>query len=215
MGQTDMRRWTQIVALGVALAAGSSCGDVVRSGRAPVSLVVNSLSGLRGGPSVGQPSGFLISDVITNVTSPAPCSQASPCPTVFDDTGDAVLGIVLKDPGTGATPAAPSQANAVTITRIHVKFIRADGRNTQGVDVPYEFDTAATGTVTDQGGTDFKFELVRHTAKGEPPLLSLASSGVIISTIAQVTFYGVDQVGNAVSVMGQIGVNFGNFGDTQ
>ncbi len=215
MGQTFMRRWTRLVAVGVAIAGSVSCGDVVRSGRAPVLLVINSLSALRGGPTIGQPSGFLTSDVITNVTSPAPCSQTSPCPTIFDDSGDAVVGIVMKDPGSGGTPVTPSPTNYVTITRVHVKFVRADGRNTQGVDVPYEFDTAATATITDQGGTDFKFELVRHTAKGEPPLLGLVSSGVIINAIAQVTFYGVDQAGNAISVTGQIGVNFGNFGDTQ
>jgi hypothetical protein len=36
---------------------------------------------------------------------------------------------------------------------------------------------------------------------------------VIISTIAEVTFYGHDQTGRAVSAVGNIGVSFGDFGD--
>jgi hypothetical protein len=36
---------------------------------------------------------------------------------------------------------------------------------------------------------------------------------VIISTIAEVTFYGHDQTGREVSVVGRLTVDFGNFGD--
>ncbi len=209
-----MRTLKRILALGVVAAAAASCGDVVRNGRSPVTLMVNSLGAIRGGPGgASSASGFLLSDVITIVTSPAPCSPTTPCPTVFDDTGEAHLGILLKDPGaTSTTPATPSPYNAVTITRVHVKYVRTDGRNTQGVDVPYEFDEAVTGTVT---GSDTKidFELVRHTAKAEPPLAALVTSPNVVSTIAQITFYGVDQVGNDVTATAQIQVNFGNFGD--
>jgi hypothetical protein len=204
------------VALGAVLAAAASCGDVVRSSRAPVVLVVNSLGAIRGGPGSSTTAGFLLSDVITLVTTPPPCTPASPCPTVFDDTGDAVIGMVLKDQS-GVTAPTISSNNFVTITRVHVKYMRTDRANggVQGVDVPYEFDTATTGTIIDAAGHDFKFELVRHTAKAEPPLAALVTNPNVISTIAQVTFYGTDTVGNAVSIMGQIQVNFGNFGDSQ
>jgi hypothetical protein len=37
----------------------------------------------------------------------------------------------------------------------------------------------------------------------------------MISTIADVTFYGRDQAGNDVSATGSIGIDFGNFGDPQ
>ena len=57
------------------------------------------------------------------------------------------------------------------------------------------------------------FEFVRHTAKLEAPLAALATNGVIISTVADVTFFGRDQAGNDVSATGSIGVQFGNFGD--
>ncbi len=93
-----------------------------------------------------------------------------------------------------------------------MRFIRADGRNTPGVDVPYPFDGAFTTTVTSQETTAV-FELVRHLAKEEAPLKALTVNNVIISTIAEITFYGHDQTGREVSVTGRISVDFGNFGD--
>ncbi|MCK7469888.1 MAG: hypothetical protein MZU95_03085 [Desulfomicrobium escambiense] len=48
--------------------------------------------------------------------------------------------------------AAPTPVNSVTVTRYHVAFKRSDGRNTPGVDVPYAFDGAATGTIGADGG---------------------------------------------------------------
>jgi hypothetical protein len=57
--------------------------------------------------------------------------------------------------------------------------------------------------------------LVRHIAKQEAPLQALVFSPVIISTIAEITFYGHDQTGREASVSGQMLVSFGNFGDPQ
>ena len=57
------------------------------------------------------------------------------------------------------------------------------------------------------------FELVRTSAKQESPLIQLRTSPNVLTVIAKVTFYGADRVGNAVSVMGQIQINFANFGD--
>ena len=106
-----------------------------------------------------------------------------------------------------------STNNEVTITRYHVSYRRADGRNTQGVDVPYAFDGASTGTVPASGNITLGFELVRHVAKKEPPLIQLLTSSTIITTIADVTFYGQDRVGNEISVTGSLQIDFGNFGD--
>ena len=78
-----------------------------------------------------------------------------------------------KDIGTGTTPA-PSPNNEITVTRYRVTYRRSDGRNTPGVDVPYAFDGAATGTIPSGGTLTLDFELVRHIAKEEPPLAPLA-----------------------------------------
>jgi hypothetical protein len=158
-----------------------SCGNVSRTGRSPSFLVIDSLT-----PAPLQ------SDVMKG-----------------SDLGSVTLRMLLKDQGAPGVQTAPSELNAITVNRYHVDFVRADGRNVQGVDVPYSFDGAATQTVTSSGAT-FGFELVRAQAKKEAPLLALANGGGqrFISTIAYVTFFGQDLAGNEVSVTGTISVNF-------
>jgi hypothetical protein len=209
---TIVRRFLTLAAL---LAVTTSCGSAVRNGSSAVYLTVVSMKGLARS-TTGTPSDTLLSDVQVLVTSPPPCTTTSPCPTVFDDFGLMVLQLTPKN-----VLVAPTSNNQVTLNRYHVDFTRADGLNTPGVDVPYGFDGAVTATVLPAGQTSITFELVRHVAKEEPPLAQLVPvsfgtvqiNGVIINTIATVTLYGTDQVGNAVSVAGSMSVEFGNFGD--
>jgi hypothetical protein len=198
------------ISLILATAASVSCGDVVRQGRSPVILVVESLQGAPGGGhGANSFTSTLLSDVQVLLTTPAPCTPQAPCPTVFDDNGQVTLSLAPKN-----LNVAPTSNNQVTITRYHVDFVRADGHNTPGVDVPFGFDGSATGTVPATGSATIAFELVRHTSKQESPLVQLVSNPAIIYTIANVTFYGQDLVGNAISVTGSMSVNFGNFGDS-
>ena len=194
--------------------AGASCGQYVQDqGRSPSQLVINSLVGIPG-DSPSAKSNTMISDVDTVVTEPEPqCSTDHPCHTWLNDTGEATFSVLLKDPLTAGTTNEPSVINNVTLTQYHVEFKRSDGRNTQGVDVPYAFDSAVTVTVPATGTATVAFDLVRHDAKKESPLISLActtSCPPMISTIAEVTFYGRDQAGNNVSAKGTIGVTFGD-----
>jgi hypothetical protein len=207
-----MRIVRQAIAVAVLVAATSSCGDVIRQGRSPVYLVISSLQAAQGN-HISQFGNGLSSDVLTLVTTPAPCTTTAPCQVVFGDVGQVVLRMSLKDISVGATAAVPTTNNEVTITRYHVSYRRADGRNIQGVDVPYGFDGAMAGTVPATGTLTLGFTLVRNTAKQESPLVQLISSPNIISAIADVTFYGHDQVGNQISAAGSIDVAFGNFGD--
>lgn len=174
----------------------SSCGDVTRQGTASTFLIVRSLTA--DGASV------LNSDVLTVVGG---------APTILDDAGSVTFGLGLKDPGSANSPNVPTQNNWITVNRYHVTFVRTDGRNTPGVDVPYAFDGAFTALVS--GDTSVGFTWVRHQAKGEAPLAALARNGLVISTIAQITFYGHDQTGREVSATGQMSINFANFGDSQ
>jgi hypothetical protein len=207
-----MRNATRLIGLAAMVAVTVSCGDVARQGSAPVYLVVDQLQGIRGGPQTGIAANPLISDVITNVTTPAPCTTDAPCPTIFGDSGTVTLRATLKD--IGATAAlTPTTNNEVTINRIHVEYVRADGRNTPGVDVPFAFDSALTGTILSGGTLTLGFELVRNVAKQEAPLAQLRTSSNFISTIAKITFYGVDRVGNSIQTTGQMQIEFGNFGD--
>lgn len=201
-----MRTISRILTAAAVAAATASCGNVVRDGRAPVFLVLDFL-GTAGGANT------LSSDVIVLVTTPAPCTVDIPCPTIVTDIGSAKLRLSPKDIGPAGAATAPSSNNEVTINRVHVKYTRADGRNVQGVDVPYEFDGAATVTVPATGQAPLTFVLVRSQAKQESPLVQLENNGTVITTIADVTFYGRDQVGNDISVTGSMQIDFANFGD--
>jgi hypothetical protein len=207
-----MRIVRQTLAVAALVAGTISCGDLIRQGRSPVYLVISSMQAAQGN-HVSQMGNGLSSDVLTLVTNPAPCTDVNPCPTVFNDVGQVTLRTSLKDISTGGIANSPTTNNEVTITRYHVSYRRADGRNTPGVDVPYGFDGAATGTIPINGTLTLGFVLVRNTAKEESPLVQLISSPNIISAVADVTFYGRDQVGNQVIQTGSIDVAFGNFGD--
>lgn len=200
---------TRVFTVGALVASAISCGNVVRSTRAPAILVVNSLLATQGKASGGgTASTNLISDVLTIVTSGGTCSTQTPCPTIFGDTGTISLSLAAKD-----TDVALTSNNQVTINRIHVSYRRTDGRNTEGVDVPFSFDTAATVTVPATGNATTGFIIVRNQAKLESPLVELVNNGQLISAIIDVTVYGTDIVGNTVNATGSIGVSFGNFGD--
>jgi len=205
-----MRNAARFIVLAAVVTACASCGDVVRDGSSPVYLVIATLTASRGGPQAGAPSGVLTSDVITNVTTPAPCTVDAPCPTIFSDSATVTLRLA---PRNIATTTGPTTNNEITITRVHVESGRADGRNVPGVDVPDAFDGATTGTVPAAGSLSLGFELVRSAAKLESPLIQLRTSRNILTVIAHVTFYGQDRTGNAASVTGQIQIDFANFGD--
>ncbi len=181
--------------------ASVSCGDLVRQGTASSYLVVAELVAASGAEP-DKLGATLFSDVLTVVDDE---------PSVFSDNGRVSFTLGLKDPGSASSPNQPSANNYITLERYRVQYIRADGRNTPGVDVPYPFDGAMTFTVT--GEMSETFELVRHTAKKEAPLAALSQSPVILLTIAEITFYGHDQTGRAVSTTAKISVEFGNFGD--
>jgi hypothetical protein len=188
----------------VMLAGSVSCGDVVRQGKAPVLIVVDSVQAASGA-APGDMGAFLLSDVQTLVDD---------SPVIFNDVAEATMHIIPKDVGTGLNSLAPTAWNAVTINRYRITYIRADGRNTPGVDVPFAVDGAVTVTVTATPSV-VPFEIVRHQQKLEQPLRSLANFGgrLFITTIAEITFYGADQVGNEVQARATMNVSFSDYAD--
>jgi hypothetical protein len=207
-----MRSAYRLFALAALASSAISCGDVARSNRTPVIVFIDHIQAAQG----NHTSDFrdvLLSDVITNVTTPPPCTSTSPCPTIFADFGQITMHWDPKDPGNPTNPVVPSTNEQVTFNRYHIEYVRADGRNVPGVDVPFAFDGAATGTIQISSSLVLGFELVRHAAKQEAPLAQLRNSANVITTIARITFYGRDGAGNDISVTGQIQVDFGNFGD--
>jgi hypothetical protein len=207
MKQMPLRTIGRATGLGLCVLLCGSCGTVVREGRAASYLVIDSLTAASGaGP--GTFGNVLQSDVVTNVK----LTGGDTAPTIYEDNGQVSLHLSMKNV---TSPTGPTTNNEITLTGYHVKFTRADGRSTPGVDVPYAFDGGLTGTVKMGLTLNVNFVLVRAQAKLEPPLAALRGLGgaVFISTIAEVTFYGHDQAGNQVSVNGTISVNFADWAD--
>jgi hypothetical protein len=181
------------VALAVSLAAlmaMSSCSDAIRTGQSPSYMILQSLTGPNN-------SGTVQSDVVSDTGS------------VVQDNGAATIQVALKDP----SATTPTAVNSITIYQYHVEYTRTDGHNVQGVDVPYAFDSGVTQTIAAGGSGSVPFTLVRIQAKLEAPLAALAGhrGQQVISTIAQVTFYGQDQNGRDVTVSGNIEVDFADW----
>jgi hypothetical protein len=194
-GKREKVVWGGRVRLAVMLAAAmlcatllTSCSETVRSGQASSYLVLTSLT-------TSANSSTLSSDVRNDTTG-----------GIAEDSGRASFQLNMKD-----VLNTPSANNAITLTQYHVEYIRSDGHNVQGVDVPYAFDGGVTLTVTGTGSVGFT--LVRVQAKQEAPLQALAFSGGAntITTIAKITFYGHDQTGREVSVTGNIQVTFSDW----
>jgi len=189
--------WGSSVTLAAALIALAallmltSCSDAIRTGQSPSYLILQSLTGGT------QNSSVVESDVVSDNGS------------VVQDNGTASIQVALKDP-LGSTPTA---VNAITITQYHVEYQRTDGHNVQGVDVPFAFDSGVTSTISAGTTGTVNFTLVRIQAKLEAPLKALAGhrGQQVISTIAQVTFYGHDQNGRDVTVTGNIEVDFADW----
>ena len=202
-----MRAHVNRLFAGLALAAGmagsASCTSMVRDSASNSYLIIDSLAGFSGALD-DETGNTLPSDVLT-------------CGGVIGDAAIVTFRLALKDPGVPTVPNVMTTNNFITVNRYRVVFTRADGRNTPGVDVPHGFDGAFTVTVRAEGTTGASFSLVRVQAKEEPPLRNLAQNfGLgVVSTIAEVTFYGHDQTGRAVSVVGRMSVNFADFADPE
>ena len=186
--------------------AAAGCG-VAEQGRAPVVIRIDSLEGASGGATTGTFGGYLHSDVQNVITV-----NNVQTPTRFSDVGRVTMTLVLRDPGSPGVANTPSELNAVTISHYRVVYRRTDGRNQQGVDVPYAFDSGMTITVSPTGQGQQTFDLVRVSAKFEAPLAALVVNGQALDVIADITFYGKDMHNNDVAATGSIGITFANYG---
>jgi hypothetical protein len=105
-----------------------------------------------------------------------------------------------------------------TIERYQVRYFRSDGRNVEGVDVPYTITGAVAQEVQQDSSATLNVEIVRRQAKTEPPLANLAGGGQagIVTMFAEVTLWATSttlQTTNTVSA--RVQVDFADFVDTQ
>jgi hypothetical protein len=184
----------------ICLLGSVSCNDLVQASRSSTILVIERIGAASGGTGDDPIATLLNSDVLTNGG-------------IFPDIARVTTRLAFKSPGTSENPASPTSANWVTVTGYRVVYRRSDGRSTPGVDVPFPFEGGMTMTTIDIGSAEFT--LVRAQAKLEEPLISLRDLGgaLALSVVAEITFYGHDQAGSAISADGTIGINFADFAD--
>jgi hypothetical protein len=126
----------------------------------------------------------------------------------INDNGLVEVNALPLDPLIDTTSTTPYFD--VLIDQIDVAFKRTDGRNVEGVDVPYSFTQPMSMQVAINGKASIPFILIRHVAKWEAPLLALQdiqNQGKILQLVAVVTIHGKDTGGHRVaSVTGNVSV---------
>jgi hypothetical protein len=178
-----------VTALG-ALALVGCTPDWAKNGDAPVVLLMTGIND-------GAP-----------LTSDVRISTGAVCP----DSVPLRLENHFKNPHVTAT----GFRHDFTVERYEVRYFRSDGRNTEGVDVPYRISGNVAQEVIEEQAATLNLEVVRRQAKLEPPLVNLRNSGgaIIVTMFADITLHArttTGQTTNAVSARLQI--DFADFAD--
>ncbi len=179
-----------------------SCNPIENESQSDSLLVVLSLTGT---DIEGNEVDFLQSDVVV-------IDPDTGLPSVAADAAKATFTAKLIDP---SPDLVASQYNSITVNRYTVTYIRSDGNNRQGVDVPYSFEGSLSALIDIDSTVQASFVIVREVAKLEPPLLNLREGrgeGVLQVT-AKVDFYGQDMTKNKVKATGYLTVFFANYID--
>ncbi|MBN1223992.1 MAG: hypothetical protein JXB23_12165 [Candidatus Aminicenantes bacterium] len=178
-----------------------SCNPIENDSTSPSLLIVQEILGM---DAEGNEANFLQSDVI--VQDPDNPEDSS----IKSDSVRASFKASLLEP---ASVNGPSQYNDITVTRYIVSYMRSDGKNVEGVDVPYSFEGYLTAMIPIGSTVEVTFVIVREVAKNEPPLVDLVfgtQEGVIEAT-ARIDFYGHDQANREVKATGYITIFFANY----
>jgi hypothetical protein len=105
----------------------------------------------------------------------------------------------------------------ITIERYEVRYFRSDGRNQEGVDVPYRITGNVAQEIVAPGAATLAVEVVRRQAKVEPPLSNLQGNGgaFIVTMFAEVTLHArTTTLVPTNSVSARMQIDFADFGDT-
>ena len=123
----------------------------------------------------------------------------------------------FKNPGVSTT----GFQNDYTVERYEVHYVRSDGRNVEGVDVPFAITGNVAQEVINSSDAELKIEVVRRQAKLEPPLRNLVDGvqvgggAMVVTMFADITLYARTTTGVVLNpVSGRLQIDFANFGDT-
>jgi len=179
-----------------------SCNPIENESQSSSLLIVESLTGT---DIEGNEVNFLQSDVLKVDSSTGDTY-------IMADIANAILSAKLLQPD---SLLGPSHYNNIMVTRYVVSYFRSDGKNTEGVDVPYSFDASLSTLVEIDSSVKISFVILRDVAKAEPPLVNLTEGrgeGVLQVT-AKVEFYGHDMTNRNVKATGYLSISFSNYID--
>jgi len=144
--------------------------------------------------------------------------------TILDDTASFSFSAVIKAPiSTDPLTTTPDLQN-IALERYEVTFTRTDG----GTSVPPGFQRGISGIVrlTEPGSEEVvlttlsSLVVMPSTTKAQPPVSFLIDPGsepdtnfTNIQVNARIQFFGRTLSGSPVTVVGNIGINFANYGD--
>ncbi len=180
------------------------CNKISDESTSAVKLVITHITGVNW---TGNESSILESDVL--VENPDTGET-----TVQNDYGNAYIVAYPYNPDEATT----SFYENVQLKEYHVSYVRSDGRNQEGVDVPRSFWGRISVMIPPDGNEHMVvFVLVRANAKMERPLVDLryGSSEKELEVTAVVEFYGEDLSGHKVYVKGTIPVVFANYSNKE
>lgn len=131
---------------------------------------------------------------------------------ICEDEVPVDLAVRNKNPNS----ESPRIPGAVLVTGYDVRYYRSDGRNQEGIDVPYRIagkistavDVATSGTV------EVIIEVVRRQAKLEPPLSNIEQAAVL-TMFAHITIYGETVSGERVEASGDLQIDFADYLDSE
>lgn len=181
------------IVLLLALTASGCVPDWAKNGEAPVALLLTAVNG----------GNALSSDIRI--------STGSVCP----DFVPLRLENHFKNPLVTNT----GFRHDFTVERYEVQYYRSDGRNTEGVDVPFSITGNLAQEVQEESDAVLNLEVVRRQAKLEPPLRNL-TGGLrggegIMTAFAVITLHARTTTGQTTNpVSARLQIDFADFGDT-
>jgi len=178
-----------------------TCNPIENETKSASRLIIE---GLVGTDMEGTEANYLQSDVLYEDP------QDPTSTTIYADAAKVILRAELLDPN---SVTGPSYLNNITVTRYVVTYTRSDGKNSEGVDVPYTFEGYLSTQVAIDSTSTISFIIVREVAKNEPPLVDLVfgTEEGVIEVTAKVDFYGHDQANRNVHTTGYLTIFFANY----
>ena len=181
---------TPVLAVLVALAAAGCVPGYFEEGNATRVLLLTAING-------GSP-----------LSSDLTISTGAVCPDI--------VGVRVENHSKNPNVPAAGFRDDIVIERYEVRYIRSDGRGTEGVDVPYRISGNVASEIIGGEAVSVPIEVVRRQAKIEAPVWNLlgGGGGRIVTMFAEVTLHARTTTGVVTNAaQGRLQIDFADFAD--